>query len=133
MTTETGTGVRSELIAREKAYLDAVRNGDGGAAADLTAEETLLVSGRGPRRLRPDDIKGMLEESDTSREYEFVEDRVEVVEVRDDVAIITSKLKTRAGDEESEAFDTDVWVKRDGDWRCALHAEVPADQKQAGG
>jgi uncharacterized protein (TIGR02246 family) len=120
--------VKDELIAREREYLEAVRTKDGRAAAGLTAGETLVVSGRGAMRLGPDDIKKMLEEADTSREYDFVEDSVEIVEVTDDVAIITYMLKTRAGSEESEAFDTDVWVKRDGKWRCALHAEVPADQ-----
>ena len=128
MATKTGFRLRDELIARERKYLEAVEAGDGNAAAELTARETLLVSGRGPMRLAPSDIAKMLEDHDSARQYAFVEDGVEVVEVTPAVAVIAYRLKTRAAGTETEAFDTDVWVKRDGDWRCAVHVETPAEQ-----
>ena len=127
MATTTATNLKDELIARERAYLDAVRNADGSAAAGLTAGETMLVSGRGAMRMKPDDIKRMMTEHDGQREYSFDESSVEVMPLTDDVAVISYALTTRSGETESRAFDTDVWVKRDGDWRCALHAEVPAE------
>jgi hypothetical protein len=126
METKTRTSVKDELLARECEYLRAVEAGDGSAGAGLTAGETLLVSGHGPMRLTPPDIAKMLEEQEGGRQYEFVEDGVEVVEVTPEVAVIAYRLKSRAGGAETEAFDTDVWVKRDGGWRCAVHVETPA-------
>jgi ketosteroid isomerase-like protein len=124
----TKSRLADELLTKERAYLDAVQSKDGDAAAQLTAPESLVVSGRGAMRVDGAAIRKMVAEHDADREYQIDENSIETVEVTDDVAIISYKLRTTmpGGGTTSDAFDTDVWVRRNGDWACALHVETPA-------
>jgi uncharacterized protein (TIGR02246 family) len=116
----------AELLEREYDYLDAVQRKDGEAAAEMTATESLVVSAKGAMRVGADMIRQMVGRHDASREYDIIEESVEALEVADDVAIISYKLQTKMpGGTTTEAYDTDVWVRRDGQWACALHVETP--------
>ena len=125
----TDTRLKRDLLSQERAYLEAVQERQGDRAAELTAPESLVVSGNGAMRVDGDMIRQMVQQHDETRRYELDEATVEVVPVTDDVAIIAYKLRTLTADGVSagEAYDTDVWVQRDGRWMCALHAEVPAN------
>ena len=128
MTKATTTRLQEELLKQEREYLRAVTEKDGDAAARLTADESLVVSGRGAMRVDGNAVRQMVEQHDATRTYELDEDSAQVVPVTDDVSIITYKLLTAtgAGEAPSTAFDTDVWVRKGGQWVCALHVEVPA-------
>jgi ketosteroid isomerase-like protein len=126
MTSSTQT-LKNELLQQERAYLAAVENKNGAAAAKLTARESLVVSGRGPMRVDAAAIERMVEQHDANSRYEIDETSIEIVNATDDVAIIAYKLRTMPADgPATEAFDTDVWVRRGGEWACALHTEIPA-------
>ena len=118
----------AEILEREYDYLDAVQRKDGDAAAEMTASESLVVSGNGPMRIGSDEIRQMVGRHNAKRQCDIVEESVEAIEVTDDVAIISYKLRTTNPGSASatEAFDTDVWVRREGNWVCALHVETPA-------
>jgi hypothetical protein len=118
--------LREELLQREREYLRAVQAKDGDVASRLTARECLVVSGQGAMKVDGATIKKMVAEHDPSRRYELDESSIAVIEASDGVAIISYRLSTTANGQSSDAYDTDVWVKRDGQWKCALHAEVPA-------
>jgi hypothetical protein len=129
MTTRTA-GLKDELLACERAYLDAVQRSDGEAAARLTAPESLVVGGHGVMKVDGPTIRKMVEEHDSDRRYEIDESSVQVVDVTGDVAVVAYKLTTiMPGGETSEAFDTDVWVRRGDAWACALHVEAPASSR----
>jgi len=126
-TTNTSSRLKEELLAEERAYLAAVQAGDGDGAARLTAEPALVVSPQGAMKVGPQAIRRMMSEHDATREYALDETSAEVVEVTPDVAIISYRLRTTTpGAGTSEAVDTDVWVRTDGAWKCALHTEIPA-------
>jgi uncharacterized protein (TIGR02246 family) len=132
MTTVTRSELKAELLAREKEYLRAVQAKDGEAAARLTAPESLVVSAHGAMKVDGAAIGKMIEEHDASKRYELDEDTVEVMRVTDGVAIISYRLRTTMQDGASlEAYDTDVWVQREGGWKCALHTEVPRTEVPA--
>jgi hypothetical protein len=52
-----------------------------------------------------------------------------------DVALIAYEVHedvTVGQHREFDAFDTTVWVRRDGTWRCALHTETLAGDAYGG-
>ena len=127
MTSTHASGLKDELLKQELAYLDAVERKDGAAAARLTADESLVVSGAGAMKVDGATIERMVAEHDAQRRYEIDEASVETVDIGGDTAIISYKLRTMMPDgTTTEAFDTDVWVRRDGRWQCALHTEIPS-------
>ena len=129
MTSETKSRLKDELLAQEREYLRAVQEHDGDTAARLTAQQALVVSGNGAMNVDAAAIRQMIEQHDVNRRYEIDERTVQVLDVKDDVAIIAYKLRTMNLDNNghvSEAYDTDVWVRGSGGWACALHAEIPA-------
>jgi hypothetical protein len=56
-------------------------------------------------------------------EFEITEDRV--VPLTDDSAILTYRWSSRRGDETYEALMSSVYVRRDGEWKLALHQQTP--------
>ena len=126
--TGTSSNLRDELMACERAYLEAVQRKDGEAAARMTAPESLVVSGHGAMSVDGAAIRKMVEDHDGQARYEIDDSDVNVVAINDDVAIVSYRLTTIHGNGEpaTQAFDTDVWVRRDGQWGCALHVDTPA-------
>lgn len=55
-----------------------------------------------------------------------------ISKIADDVAVIAYKVSEEMvvdGElKKLDAFDTSVWVKRDGGWVCAAHTETIADK-----
>ena len=128
MTTRTTTRLKDVLLACENEYLRAVQDKDGEAAARLTAPQSLVVSGRGAMKVDGEAIRRMVQQHDANRQYAIDESSVQVVQPAEDVAIIAYRLRTKLpGGGTADAYDTDVWVRRDGGWACALHVEVPAE------
>jgi hypothetical protein len=56
-------------------------------------------------------------------EFEITEDRV--VPLTEDSAILTYRWSSRRGDETYEALMSSVYVRRDGEWKLALHQQTP--------
>lgn len=128
MPTKTNkAALRQELLDVEDQYLEAVERNDGEAAANLTAPESLVVGEQGPLCIDSSVIRQIVDRHDGSSRFAIDKSSAKVVRVSDDVAIISYKLRTTLSDgEATDAYDTDVWVRRAGRWACALHAETPA-------
>ena len=130
MANATSTSLAAELLRCEHEYLEAVQSGDGDAAARLTAPESLVVSGHGAMKVDAAAVKKMVAEHDASRRYHPDDAGAQVIELGDNVAIIAYRLETTMPDgRTTAAYDTDVWVRDGGQWKCALHAEIPAEGK----
>jgi hypothetical protein len=56
-------------------------------------------------------------------EFEIEDERV--VPLTDDSAILTYRWSSRRGDETYQALMSSVYVKRDGEWKLALHQQTP--------
>jgi len=65
--------------------------------------------------------------------FEFLKEP-EVRLLTPDTAVIAYTIGFTIGARKTEAADASTWVRRDGKWRCALHAEATAkfaSKKQA--
>lgn len=122
------TATRDDVKTLDRTYFEAVKNNDSRTVADLTDDSCIVVGPQGIRRLKRDEVASMA--SDRMHElksYRLDDVNREVLMVNDDLAIVAYKANVEMGTTAPvEAFDSSVWVRRDGSWRCALHTETPA-------
>lgn len=118
-----------ELLELERGFWDAMKKRDAASAAKLTDESCLVAGPQGIGELTRATIGKMVE----SASYELTDYSLGDYKVRrlsDDVVICAYKVKERlvvdGATTQLEAYDTSVWVKKDGDWVCAMHTEALA-------
>ena len=120
-----------ELIEIEQRFWDAMQSKDGGAAAQLTDDGSIIVGAQGVSKI---DRKSMAKMTDEGKwelkEFSFNEKTRQVRFLTDDIAIVAysvnEKLVVEGKPLQFDAHDSSVWIRRDGEWRCALHTESPA-------
>ena len=56
-------------------------------------------------------------------EFEITEPRL--IELTPDSAVLNYRWSSRRGDETYEALMSSVYVRRDGEWKLALHQQTP--------
>jgi hypothetical protein len=101
--------IDQELLALEKQYWDAIRN---------------------KGEIDKKTLAGMVENAPYElKKFRFGED-VHVRRLAEDVAIIAYKVSEEMFVDGKpatlEAFDSSVWVRRNGSWVCAAHTETLA-------
>ena len=123
-------GNEQELLDLEKQYWEAIRNRDGATATRLSDARCLVVSPQGISSLDREALAGLVENAPYELKKYRVDDDVQVRMVADGVAVIAYKVSEEMvvdGQPQTlEAFDSSVWVKRDGGWVCAAHTETLA-------
>ena len=64
------------------------------------------------------------------KQFSFDDKTRQVRFISDDVAIVgytvNEQIVVEGKSLQFDAHDSSVWVRRDGEWRCALHTESPA-------
>jgi len=124
------------VMAAEEELARALQNNDADGIARCLSDEWVVISARGGvgegKSIFPDGIKqGYL----THKAYEVSEPRVRLY---GNVALVTTKVHN-AGTFRGKPFDamereTDVWLWKDGNWKCVLTHEAwegaEKDQKQ---
>jgi len=121
------TGPTAEsVLAAEEEYIRAMRENDAEGIARCLSDDWAVISAKGGvgegKSIFPDGVKqGYL----TRTAYEFSEPRVRLY---GNVALVTVKVHT-AGTFVGKLFDvmereTDVWLWKDGTWKCALTHET---------
>ena len=120
------TRLEKEIIDLEDQYWRAIRDGDTATATRLSDDPCIVTGAQGAASLARQHLVEMLASPDWKlHEYEIEDPVVRVV--GDDVAIIAYKVTETMTVEGKpltlEATDASTWVRRDGDWRCALHTE----------
>ncbi|MEP6618127.1 MAG: nuclear transport factor 2 family protein [bacterium] len=118
----------SELVDVEQRFWDAMKDKDADAALHLTDDGCIVVGAQGVSAIDAKMMAKMTKEGTWElREFSFDEKTRQVRYLTDDIAIVAYKVAERVvvdGKELSvEANDASVWIRRDGDWRCALHTE----------
>lgn len=118
----------SELLELEREFWNAMKAKDGRKAGEMTDDGCIIVGAQGVSEIDPQTMAKMTEEGDWEvKQYTFDEKDAKVRFIGDDVAIVAYKVNERlVVDGEPvplEANDSSVWVKRGGDWLCALHTE----------
>jgi len=125
--TERQTGQQT-LLELEKRFWDAMRNKDAGTAAHLTDDGCIIVGAQGVSAVDQRTMGKMTTEGPWQlQQYSFDDRTTQVRFVNDDVAIVAYKVNERVVVDGKtlpiEANDSSVWVRRAGEWRCALHTE----------
>jgi hypothetical protein len=127
----TGISRTQELLENERRFWNAMREKDGEAAAEMTSDDCIIVGAQGVSSIDPAKMARMTKEGDWELErYTFDESTAQVQFLSDDVAVVAYKVKEKLTVEGKplnlEANDSSVWVRKNGEWRCALHTESVA-------
>ncbi|MEO3713332.1 nuclear transport factor 2 family protein [Roseateles flavus] len=114
------------LQALEIRYWQAIKDKDAETAAAMSEDPCLVVGAQGVGELSRAALGKMLE----GGAYELSNFALEDFRLRplgEDVVAVAYKVRETLELEgqtlKLEAFDASVWVRRDGQWTCALHTE----------
>jgi hypothetical protein len=119
--------VERELLALEKKYWQSLKDRDFAAATRLTDDPCIVTGAQGIGNLSREDLGSMVK----SASYELVDFRIDddaqVRLLSDDVAVLAYNVHeelTVDGEAVTvDAAEASTWVRRDGQWLCALHSE----------
>ena len=117
-----------EIVDVEQRFWTAMQKKDGKAAAELTDDGSIVVGATGVSVIEPEAMGKMTVEGKWElQQFSFDEKTRQIRFITDDIAIVAYKVNERVVVEgntlQVDASDASVWVRRDGEWRCALHTE----------
>jgi len=119
---------QQELLEVERRFWNAMKTKDAESTGGMTDDGCIVVGAQGVSAIDRKTMSKLTQEGKWELEhYAFDEKNTQVRFLSDDVAIVAYKVNERvAVDGETlpiEANDSSVWVRRNGEWRCALHTE----------
>ena len=120
------TTVEKEILELENRYWNAIKAGDVEAARRLTDFPCLVAGASGVGLIDKETFGKMMSSASwTLHDFEIKDAKVRLP--NEDVALVAYKVHedlTVDGKKVSmDAADTSVWVRRGGEWLCALHTE----------
>ena len=118
--------IKAEVMNCERQYWQSLKDGDAAAASKLTDFPCIVAGAQGVAAMDEKSFGSMMNSAEwTLKNFELGDAQVRLIS--DDVAIVAYKVKedmTVEGKPLSlDAADASVWIKRNGEWRCALHTE----------
>ena len=132
MTTMTPTMTRTisdqEMLALERSYWDALKNGDARTVGRLTAEDSTIAGASGVSGLDPRSIAKQVESAPyTIKDYRIDPQSIRINRLCDDAVAISygvhEDLEVDGKPVKLDAFDSSVWKKTENGWTCVLHTE----------
>ncbi len=119
--------IEAELLELEQRYWQAIQDRDVKAAMALTDFPCIVAGAKGVGSIDPKTYEGIMKSATyTLRRFE-IRDGAQVRLFNDDVAVVAYQvhedLTVDGKPVTLHAADTSVWVRRDGEWRCAAHTE----------
>jgi ketosteroid isomerase-like protein len=125
------TAVQSEILQLEKRYWDALKAQDIDAMQALTADPCLVVGPQGATLVDQKQFREIWEQDDWRVRSFTIDDRsASVRPIGKDVAVVAYSIKEhlehQGKPQTLDAFDTSVWVRENGQWKCAAHTESVA-------
>jgi ketosteroid isomerase-like protein len=120
-----GESLRDQIVAHERAGLDALKPGDLTTFGASTADDAVFVDAHGPASKAE-----VMEHTAAFRLHDYTMDDVRFVEVSADSGLIVYTL-TESGSSHGKEFSAKVyvsslWLKRGGKWVCAFSQETTA-------
>lgn len=120
-----------EIIETEQRFWDAMQKKDGEAAARLTDDGCIIVGAQGVSAIDRKSMQKMTKEGKWElKQFSFNDKTRQVRFINDDIAIVgytvSEQIVVEGKTLQFDAHDSSVWVRHDGEWRCALHTESPA-------
>ena len=119
---------QQDLLEVERRFWDAMQRKDGQTAASLTDDGCIVVGAQGVSAIDRKTMGKLTTEGQWElQHYAFDEKNAQVRLLSDDVAIVAYKVNERVAVDGRtlpiDANDSSVWVRRNGEWLCALHTE----------
>jgi hypothetical protein len=122
----TTTTLEQELIQVEERFWDAMKEKDVRALEDLTDFPCLVTGAQGVASIDRTTFAKMVRDSRWIIEDARLSD-IQARLVSDDVAIVAYKVREKLVVEGKpvtlDAAELSTWVRRNGSWACAAHAE----------
>lgn len=121
-----------DLVKLENRFWQSLVDEDADTATHLLDEPSMLVSGHGVMTFDRATYRRMAEQSPMVVKSFSLRD-VNVAFPNDDTAVVTyqvaQSIAKRGQDKETrqEMTDSSVWVRKGGEWRCAMHTETPLE------
>jgi hypothetical protein len=120
--------MNTELLQVESRYWDSMKDRDPREAEELTGEDCILVGAQGVMAVSGEMVAKMLEDGSWNIDrYTLDESKAQVRMIRDDIAIVAypvhEELNVEGKKVALDAFDSTVWVKKNGKWVTVLHTE----------
>jgi ketosteroid isomerase-like protein len=119
--------IEAKLVDYEKQYWQAIKDRDVPAAMRLTDDPCIITGAQGVARITRTAFAGMLQAGGWTL-HEVTLSDMQVRLLGDDVAVLAYKVKERLTVDGKpltvEAADSSTWVRREGEWMCALHTEA---------
>ena len=124
----TGNNDREKVLEIERRFWNAMKAKDGNAAAQMTDDGCIVVGAQGVSAIDRATMGKLTVEGNWDLEqYAFDEKNAQVKFIGDDVAIVAYKVNEKVVVDGQrlpvDANDSSVWVRRNGEWLCALHTE----------
>ena len=121
------TTVERDLLALERTYWQALKDKDVGTVAELTDFPCIITGAQGVGQLDRSTYAAMMQQSSWDIVDFEIGDDAQVRMLADDTAIVAYAVKAHRTVEGQPvtmaAADASTWVRRDGQWRCAMHSE----------
>ena len=121
------TTVEKELLDLERRYWRAIQEKDVAAAARLTDFPCLITGAQGLGKIDEQTFAQVMKNPPYTIHRVELSDDAQVRLLQDDIAVVAYKVHeelTVDGKPVSvDAADASTWVRRNGQWRCALHTE----------
>ena len=119
---------RATVLEIERRFWNAMKDKDGQAAAKMTDDGCIVVGAQGVSAIDRKTMGKLTEEGEWElKQYAFDEKNAQVRFISDDVAIVAYKVNEKVVVDGKtlpvDANDSSVWVRRNGEWLCALHTE----------
>lgn len=118
-----------ELLALEHQYWQAIKDGDAALSARLSDDPCVVTGSQGVGRIDRATLEGMFASATWKLTgFEITSPIVELL--TDDVAVVAYRvhedLLVEGQPLALDASDSSTWVRRNGEWVCAVHTEAVA-------
>jgi hypothetical protein len=119
---------KQEVLDVERRFWEAMKNKDAQEAARMTDDGCIVVGAQGAAAIDAKSMAKMTTEGKWQlKQFSIDEGKAQVRFLSDDVAIVGYKVNEQVVVDGQtlpiEANDSSVWVRRNGQWLCALHTE----------
>ena len=122
----TSTTIDQDLLEREKRYWQAMKDRDVDTALKLTNDPCLIAGASGVASVDRKSFANIMAAAQYTLHDFSIED-AKAQRLTEDVAVLAYRVREDLTVEGKpvtlNAADTSVWVRRNGDWLCALHTE----------
>ena len=122
--------IEKDLIALEKRFWQAIKDGDVDAAVDLADDDCIVAGPQGVERIDKATFAAMMKSAPAKLLDFEIGDDVQVRQLNKDVAVLAYTVHEQLAVDGKpitlDAAESSTWIRRDGRWTCAMHAEAIA-------